>query len=127
MQKYKVLVVDDELFMRTLVGDWVTSWGHEPTLVSNGAEAVELVEKNKFDIIVLDYVMPDMDGLKTLKLIRKIDQKVSVVMFTGHPTEEFIEETKKLGISAYVTKLNDASEIQHVLKSVFSLMSRKNI
>ena len=125
MSKFKVLVVDDEIFFRSIVGDWVNSWGHEAVLASSGSEAVTAVKKDKFDIIILDYLMPEMDGLVTLKQIRKVDPNVAVIMFSGHPSGESIGGTEKLGVISFVTKLSLAKDIQSALKSLFSMMERK--
>ncbi len=125
MSKFKVLIVDDEIFFRSIVGDWVTSWGHEAVLVLSGLEAVDAVKNDKFDVIILDYLMPKMDGIATLKEIRKIDPNVAVIMFSGHPTGETIEGTEKLGVIAFVTKLSLAVDIQNALKSLFSMIERK--
>jgi DNA-binding NtrC family response regulator len=125
MSKFKVLIVDDEVFFRSIVGDWVTSWGHEAVLAASGMEAVTAVKNDKFDIIILDYLMPQMDGLATLKQIRKIAPDVAVIMFSGHPTGETIGGTEKLGVISFVTKLSLAVDIQNALKSLFSMIERK--
>lgn len=65
--------------------------------------------------------MADMDGIATLKKIRKINKKIPVVMFTAYPNERSIQESEKLGISAYVPKLNVYSDAQDSLKSALIL------
>ncbi len=124
MAKLKVLIVDDEVFFRSIIGEWVNSWGHEVVLAASGAEAVSAVN-NKFDLIILDYIMPEMDGVVTLKKIREMDLNVPVIMFTGHPTGKSIEGTSHLGISAYVTKMGVANDIQESLRTIVSLLEKK--
>ena len=125
MAKLKVLIVDDEVFFRSIVGEWFKSWGHEVVMASGGLEAVSAVNNNKFDLIILDYIMPEMDGVVTLKEIRKINPDVPVIMFTGHPTGESIEGTSHLGISAYVTKMGVANDIQESLRTIVFLLEKK--
>jgi len=125
MSILKVLIVDDELFFRRIISEWIKSCGYEATAVSNGEEAVDLVKNKKFDVIILDYLMPEMDGVATLKAMRKIDRDVDVIMLTGHPTTESMAGAGKLGITSYVTKMNINTDIQNTLKSIFDMIERK--
>jgi len=125
MPKLKVLIIDDEIFFRSIVGDWVNSWGYEATLAASGQEGINAIQNKKFDVIILDYLMPEMDGLATLRKIREIDSDVEVIMFSGHPTGKSISGTEKLGVVAFVTKLSLASDIQNTLNSLISMIERK--
>ncbi len=125
MPKLKVLIVDDEVFFRSIVSDWVRLFGYIATPVASGAEAIKAIKSDKFDIVILDYMMPVMDGVAALKKIREIDHDVAVVMFTGRPSDESISGSEKLGISAYITKLSMYSDVQDSLKSVCGMIEKK--
>ncbi|MDP2941182.1 MAG: response regulator [Candidatus Omnitrophota bacterium] len=125
MAKLNVLVVDDDKLFLDTIGDWIKSWGHTTAVASSGQEAIDAVKNNKFDVIILDYIMPEMDGVAALKEIRKIDSKVAVIMFTGYPDERSVSEGCKLGISSYIPKLNDVVNVHSVLEAALDLIEKK--
>jgi len=102
--KLKVLLIDDDTDFLKIISLHIKSWGYELATASNGKEGVAAVKYEKPDVVILDYVMPDMDGIQALKQIRKIDSKLPVIMFTANPDIKSIKGTKKLGVSAYVPK-----------------------
>jgi two-component system OmpR family response regulator len=104
MRKIKVLLVDDEPDFLKVMSLHINEWGYELITAGNGKECIDAVKDQNPDIVILDYVMPDMDGLKALSQIRKIDKKLPVIMFTANPDIKSIQGTKKLGVSAYVPK-----------------------
>jgi CheY-like chemotaxis protein len=105
MSKLKVLLVDDEPDFRRIIGLHIESWGYDLVTASSGKEGIAAVKFDKPDIIILDYVMPDMNGLKALKQIRGMNKRIPVIMFTANPDIRSIRGSKKLGVSAYIPKL----------------------
>ena len=101
----RILVVDDDDEFSLLLGKTLESWGYDVIFASNGQEAIDIVSRKEEDRNILDYLMPDMDGIATLKEIRKIDAGVPVIMFTSAPDKRSIEGTETLGITAYVPKV----------------------
>ncbi len=104
MRKIKVLLVDDEPDFLKVMSLHISEWGYDLITAGNGRECIEAVKNDKPDIVILDYVMPDMDGIKALGQIRKIDKNLPVIMFTANPDIKSIKGTKRLGVSAYVPK-----------------------
>ena len=104
MTKLKILLVDDEPDFLRIMGLHIKSWGYELVTASSGEDGIAAVKCDKPDVVILDYVMPDMDGLKALRQIRKIDSKLPVIMFTANPDIKSIKGSKKLGVSAYIPK-----------------------
>jgi len=104
MKKFKVLLVDDDPDFLKIMSLHIKSWEYDVITASDGKECINDVKSEKPDAVILDYVMPDMDGLNALKQIRKIDNKLPVIMFTANPDIKSIKGTKKLGVSAYVPK-----------------------
>jgi len=103
----------------------IAEWGYDFLKAFNGREAVESVKNKKPDIVILDYVMPMMDGVSTLKEIRKFDDKVPVIMFTNYPNMKTIANTKKLGISAFIPKLSVYPDVLTSLKSTIEMIEKK--
>ena len=86
MSKYRVLVVDDESDMRQLVGMYLDNFGYEWGEAENGKEALKKLETNHYDFVVLDIMMPEMDGLSVCKEIRKTSD-VPIIFLTAKGEE----------------------------------------
>jgi len=121
----RILLVDDEADFRELMDTRISGWGYDFIAAANGKEAVDILTHNPPDIIILDYVMPEMDGVATLEEIRKIDKEVPVIMFTAHPDIKAMKGTKKLGVSAFIPKLSVYAEAQSALKTALDLVEKK--
>lgn len=93
-----VLVVDDEEKIRDLFRDFcLSSSFFQVETVSGGHEAIERIEKDDFDIITIDLVMPEISGLETIAAIRKIKPHLPVVIITGNATDNLIREAGRIG------------------------------
>ena len=121
MLKFRILLVDDEQDFLAVMGRRIESWGYEVTPVSGGKEALEVIRRKEADLVILDYMMPVMDGIKTLKEIRKIDGKIPVVMFTAHLEEKVMTGTEDLQVSAFIPKLSVYSDSQSALKTTLDI------
>jgi len=124
MSKVKVLLVDDELDFLEVLGVSVRAWGYDVLEASSGKEAIEAL-KNNPDIVILDCLMPEMDGVQTLREIRKISNKIPVVMFTAHPDGSAMADTEKLGVYAFIPKLSFYQDAQATLKSVINTIAKR--
>lgn len=121
----KILLIDDELDFLEIMGHRIRSWGYEVMPVSSGKEAIDNLKSEKPDVIILDYKMPDMDGVVVLKQIRKVNKKIPVVMLTAYPDEECKKITEKLGVSVFIPKLSAYSDVQVTLKTVLDMIEKK--
>lgn len=123
MSKLQVLVVDDEWNMRNLLRIYLTKEGFEVKEASSGHEALSMIEKHTVDLVVLDVMMPDMDGWQVCKEIRKQDN-VAILMLTAR--SETKDKVYGLGIGAddYLTKPFEPEEL---IARVFSLIRRSVI
>ncbi|MBU0547413.1 MAG: response regulator [Candidatus Omnitrophica bacterium] len=126
MSREKILLVDDEADILEVVGVRIKSWGYELLKAKNGKEAIGIVKAKKTDLVVLDYMLPDMDGIAVLKEIRKINKKIPVIMFTSYPNPTAMYAAENLGISAYVAKLSIPSDDrQALLKTAVDMAIKK--
>ena len=100
----KILVIDDEPIVRTSCIRSLSPEGYEVKSASSGKEALELLENEPFNLVLLDLKMPDMDGIEVLKKIKNTWPDTKVVMITGYSTVETAVKTLKLGAFSYLEK-----------------------
>lgn len=100
-----VLLVDDEAPFVGTMTKRLNKRNLDVTTATNGAEALQVLEKNtKIEVVILDVKMPGMDGIETLKRIKKNHPLVEVIMLTGHATVETAIDGMKLGALDYLMK-----------------------
>jgi DNA-binding response OmpR family regulator len=114
----KVLVVDDELEIRDMLGRFLKEQGYEAILASNGEEAIELAEKENPRAILLDILMPGIDGIETCKRLRakKETQFIPVIIATAM-WDRYMEAIEA-GAEDFVTKPFNLTELSHRVKSI---------
>lgn len=106
----RILVVDDELFVRELLLEFLSSQGYEVFLAESGEKAVQLLQSQPARVALVDLKMPGMDGIQTLKEITKVMPHILTIIMTGYPTVESSIEALRYGAHDYVVKpfkLND--------------------
>jgi len=99
----KLLIVDDEEKIRDFIKKYAVFEGHTVSEASNGMEAIDMCKKEKFDIIILDIMMPELDGFSTCKEIRKTSS-IPVIMLSARGEEYDKIHGFELGIDDYVVK-----------------------
>jgi CheY-like chemotaxis protein len=113
----RILMVDDEQDFLDTVGFWLTSKGHRVTAVTSGPKAVELLQQDRHDVVFLDVVMPECDGIETLRRIRAFDKQIPVIMVTTHVTDENkFAGAKALGISGLFLKGSSLEQLGKILE-----------
>src|SRR5690554_5300282 len=112
----RILWVDDEIDLLRPHVLFLETKGYDVTTVSNGADAVETVRRERYDAILLDEQMPGMGGLETLSEVKKVRPETPVVMVTKSEEEHLMEEALGGQISDYLTKPVNPSQILLTLK-----------
>ena len=90
--------------IRILLNDILTAEGYEVTTAFDGRWAIDLLERERFDLILTDMVMPGRDGTDVLRAAKRIDPWYPVVVMTGYPSVEAVTRLIRLGAADYITK-----------------------
>ena len=123
MDAFKVLFVDDEIdFLETLLKR-MKKRGVDVTGVGSGEEALSFLDTNQVDVVVLDVRMPGMDGIETLREIKKRHPLVEVIMLTGHANLEVAIEGMELGAFDYLMKPMDIDELLYKVEDAYKKKS----
>jgi DNA-binding NtrC family response regulator len=119
VNNFNVLLVDDELeFLATLVKR-LTKRGLNISTAKNGEDALKIIGGKMIDVVVLDVRMPGIDGIQTLREIKKKDPLMEVIMLTGHARVEVAIEGMELGAFDYLMKPADIDELFYKLQDAF--------
>jgi two-component system, OmpR family, response regulator len=119
MEKFKVLVVDDEEdFLETIVKR-LKARAVEAEGVESGEKALQFLEGRDVDVVVLDVRMPGMDGIETLKEIKKHRPAIEVIMLTGHASVESGIQGMQLGAFDYVMKPVPLDELLDKMRQAY--------
>ncbi len=107
----KILLVDDEKGFTDIIAKRMSKRDIDVTKAYSGVEALQAIRKANFDVVVLDLKMEDMDGIEILKIFKKMDPDLAVIMLTGHGSEAAAKEGIKFGAFDYLTKPCDLEEL----------------
>jgi DNA-binding response OmpR family regulator len=120
----KVLVAEDDRDFGNILTQYITISGFDVTLGRDGKEAWELFNKDKFDICVLDVMMPEMDGFTLAEKIKEAQPEVPVIFLTAKSLKEDIVRGLKIGADDYITKPFDPEvlilRLNNILKRAYS-------
>ena len=106
----RIWVVDDEIFVRDLLLEFLSSQGYEVSLADSGEKAVRLIQNEPASVALVDLKMPGIDGIETLRQIKRAAPDTVTIVMTGYPTVESSIEALRCGAHDYVVKpfkLND--------------------
>jgi DNA-binding NtrC family response regulator len=110
-RQIKVLLVDDEEGYVNVLAKRMTKRQVEVSIALSGSEAIQTLRKKDFDAAVVDLKMEDMDGIEVLKIFKKMDPELPVVMLTGHGSEKAARDGLALGAFDYLTKPCDLEDL----------------
>lgn len=109
--KGSVLVVDDEINLCRILGAKLAKSGYTVVSVHDGMQAVEKVRESDFDVVLLDLILPKMDGLTALAKIRSMRNAIPVIVMTACENADALEQARSHGVSAYVNKPFDLDSL----------------
>jgi len=103
-EKRKILIVDDDKDVVDTINDILYAEGFDTYLAYNGKSALQQIQENDPELVLLDCYLPEMMGIDVLKKIRRIDEDTAVIMMTGHGEEQLVVSLMKAGASDYLKK-----------------------
>jgi len=116
---HKILVVDDDILVLEALEELLTSSGYEVRVADRGQEALELLDKEHFDLLLLDVVMPKMTGFDVCREVRKRDDEMSrvkIIMLTAKTEERDSKIEEKYGCDLYLTKPIDPGRLKELIR-----------
>ena len=123
--KIKLLLVDDEVKFLEWIAKRFELKNIDVTTATNGQEAIASAEKGLFDVAVVDFKMPGMDGTQVLKSLKDNHKYLEIIMLTGHATIDSAVESTKLGAFKYLEKPYDFEKLVEVIKEAFETRLKK--
>lgn len=117
----KILLVDDEEIVHQTLGDYLRDSGCQVEDAYDGLYALQIIQKGKFDLAVLDMAMPGLDGLSLLARIAETRPDIAVVIITGHGSMETVIQALRLGAADFITKPVKLVELDALLAKVADL------
>ena len=118
--KPSILVVDDELIVRDSLSDWLAEDGYNVATAKNGTEALSMVRKRDWDVLLVDLKMPGLSGLEVLSKVKEINPNIPVIIMTAYATVDTAVEAIKSGAYDYITKPFNPEEITLTLKKIIA-------
>lgn len=125
--KMKVLVVDDDKIILDFMVRFLTRLNFEVRSVEDGYKAMALAHEEKFDLAFLDMRMPGMNGVETLKALKKINPKTAYIVMTGYAVEDLLQEATKEGAILTLKKPFDIAPLAEFLKEFAGKKSTEDI
>jgi DNA-binding response OmpR family regulator len=113
----KILVVDDDLHIQRLYKEEFEEEGYEVVIASNGKEAIELFDSEVPDIVTLDILLPDVDGIRLLRQMKEKRPKVPIIMSTAY---DYRDDFAVWASEAYIVKSSDLDELKATIKKMLT-------
>jgi CheY-like chemotaxis protein len=119
MEKKTILIVDDQNAVRSLCKEELTDEGYDVIEAKNGREALKRVQERDPDLVILDIVMPEMDGMEALPRMLRKKRNIPVILYTGYT--RYQEDFMTWAADAYVVKSSDLSELKKQVRQLLSV------
>ena len=120
---YSVLIADDDNSLRSVLSATLHKAGYDTVKAQNGKEAIDCVQKNEFDVILLDIFLGDADGLELIESIQELNPSAAIIVITGHGTTQTAIEAAKRQAYSYLTKPVDRNELLDLVDRAASAAS----
>lgn len=113
----KVLIVDDEVEFGRVLSERMEARGLSADTAESGMRAIEMIENRAYDAVILDLMMPEMDGIETLKRLLEINPDLQIILLTGRATMDKGIEAVKLGAVEFLEKPADMNTLMEKIEA----------
>jgi DNA-binding NtrC family response regulator len=120
----KVLLVDDEKDFLDIMAERMGARGMDVATAGSAEDALKMVNAESYDAVIMDLMMPEMDGLKALKLFKKLRPDLSIILLTANVPEEKCLEAIKLGAMAVIEKPADLNLLTQKIEEAKALKTK---
>lgn len=112
MSRNKILIVDDEPNVCNFLSEFLDYKGFESTITLSGKDALNQLESEDFDLVLLDIIMPEMNGFEVLERINQMDNKVPVIILTGVRDQNVANDSIEMGAVDFISKPIDLDRLE---------------
>ena len=116
MGRKPILIVDDEPIVRESIRDWLKDAGYQVATAESGEQALEMIEKQDFGVVVLDVRLPGKTGIKVLKELKALKPQIKSIIITAYPSAELAVEARKLGAVDYLIKPVAPDDLERLIR-----------
>ena len=116
MTSKPILIVDDEPIVRESIKDWLKDAGYQVETAETGEEALEMIEKQDFSVMIVDIRLPGKTGITVLKEVKALKPQIKSIVITAYPTAELTAEAMKLGAVDYLVKPITPDDLERLIR-----------
>ncbi len=116
MPSKSILIVDDEPIVRESIRDWLKDAGYEVATAETGEEALEMMKKQDFSVLILDIRLPGKTGISVLREVKSFKPEIKSIIITAYPTSELAAEAKELGAIDYLIKPIAPDDLERLIQ-----------
>ncbi len=121
----RILFVDDEEILREMIEEMLMILGYDVELAKDAKEALEIAQKEDFQLIITDLMMPEIDGTQLCKQIREINETAVIYAFSGFLTEVDSDQLKSVGFDGHLCKPVKIEVLKHAIEGAFEKINQR--
>jgi len=124
-KKRKILLVEDETVLRDALKEWLIDDGYDVETAESGEEALEMVKKEEYGVVVLDLRLPGINGLHVFEEVKDMKPETKGVIITAYPSRETRERAKEIGLLDYLPKPFRIEDLENIISGTLDEVDRK--
>lgn len=114
----RILIIDDEATIRFLLKEAVTEWGYDSVEVGRAQQGIDLIKNEKFDLVLLDIQLPQMNGLEAIQKIREFNTEIPVFILTAFHNLESVIGMLDVDVQEFIQKPFDIDDLEEKIKKI---------